>query len=88
MLTPPRVSECLRVHPRIAFGPTSSVLQDGRFVSPSLPPGRYIIAAAAMLSPGEITADLLQAVRAQGQALELGDREVRRVDVTAIVGAK
>jgi hypothetical protein len=65
-----------------------AVLTDGRFVSPPLPPGRYIMAAVAALSPGEITPDLAQAVRAQGQALELGDREVRSVDVVAIVEAK
>jgi hypothetical protein len=46
------------------------------------------MAAVAALSPGEITPDLAQAVRAQGQALELGDREVRSVDVVAIVEAK
>lgn len=65
-----------------------AVLTDGRFVSPPLPPGRYIMAAAAALSPGEITQDLVQAVRAQGQALELADREVRSIEVTTIVGAR
>jgi hypothetical protein len=72
------------------FGPSwhRAVLTDGRFVSPPLPPDRYIVAAAAVLSPGEITPDLVQAVRAQGQAIELGDGEVRSVDVTAIVGAR
>jgi hypothetical protein len=72
------------------FGPSwhRAVLTGGRFVSPPLPPGRYIMAAVAALSPGEITPDLAQAVRAQGQALELGDREVRSVDVVAIVEAK
>jgi hypothetical protein len=72
------------------FGPPwhRAVLTDGRFVSPPLPPGRYIIGAAAAVSPGEITQDLIQALRAQGQALELGDREIRSVEISVIVGPR
>jgi hypothetical protein len=64
-----------------------AVLTDGRFVSPPVPEGRYLVAAVPAVAPGQITPDVVAQVRERGESVELGDRELRTIALTAVVDA-
>jgi len=62
-------------------------ISDGRFVSPLIPEGRYLVAAVSAVSPGEITPALVTQVRERGDSIELGEREQRTIAISVVIDA-
>jgi hypothetical protein len=65
-----------------------AVITAGRFVSPPVPEGRYLVAAVSAVAPGQITPDLVAQVRERGESIELGDREIRTIALSTVVDAR
>lgn len=64
-----------------------ALISDGRFVSPPIPEGRYLVAAVTAVAPGQITPDVVAQVRERGESVELGDRENRTIALPTVVDA-
>jgi 5-hydroxyisourate hydrolase-like protein (transthyretin family) len=62
-----------------------AVIADGRFVSPPVPEGRYLVAAVSAVAPGQITAEVVARVRERGDTIELSEREFRTIALGAFV---
>lgn len=62
-----------------------AVITEGRFVSPPVPEGRYLVAAVAAVATGQITPDIVAQVRERGESIELGDRELRTLALSVVV---